>query len=49
MPYLLQAGPTPFFGFLSQTDSQRISLNVAQDREQVIILLDGKSFESFQT
>jgi hypothetical protein len=43
---MVQTGPTPIFGPLDQTGSQRISLNVSQDREQVIILRDWKSFES---
>ena len=41
-----QTRPRPFFGSPNQPRSQRIALNVPQDRQQVLIFLDGKCFES---
>ena len=42
----LQAGPCPRLGTLDQAGAERVSFDVAQDREQMLILLNGERLES---
>jgi hypothetical protein len=36
----------PLLGEFNETGTHGISLNVAQHREEVVVLLDGESFEA---
>jgi hypothetical protein len=40
-----EARPNPIFGMLYQTGAQWVPLNVAQNNQQMVVLLNGKSLK----
>jgi len=46
MPAMPEPGPSPVFGSFSQVCPQRVSLDVATDREEMLVGLDRKRLES---
>jgi hypothetical protein len=47
-PVGAQARPRPILGTINQAGAQRVTLDVAQHRKQVLVLLDGERLESPQ-
>jgi hypothetical protein len=39
-----KAGPAPFLGLADKVCAERVTLDVATDRQEVFVLLDGKRF-----